>query len=808
MSTINGMLKEFKHVFFNWFNRFCKALLALSRFKKIAMLSLVLFAIVFYFSLPTPLFKTSYSTVIEDVKGNILTAAIASDGQWRFPAATAVPAKFKTCLLQFEDEYFYQHPGVNPVAIVRALWQNTTKRKRISGGSTLTMQTIRIAGKGRRRNVWHKCIEILLALRLEMRYSKEEILQLYVAHAPFGGNVVGLEAASWRYFGRSPDKLSWAEAAMLAVLPNSPALIYPGKNQVKLFAKRNRLLLKLKNKGIIDGLTYRLAILERVPEAPFPLPNMAPHLFLRAVKDGLQGNRIRTSLAISLQHRATEVLNRYHLMLKANGVFNGCAIIIDVKTGKVLAYIGNTNVKEKEHGGEVDIIASQRSYGSLMKPFLYAFALDEGKIAPHSLLPDYPIVFDGYAPQNFSGSFEGVVPAGNALTQSLNIPFVKLLQEYGIEIYHYKLHGIGCQSITKPAGHYGLSIILGGAESTLWEMTGIYAGMARTLNNFKLYHGKYRHADFLAPTYLAHPLKQDTVYSQVPLMSAGALWHTFKAMADVNRSDLESNWKSFATSNKISWKTGTSFGFRDAWSIGVTPEYAIGVWLGNADGEGRAGLQGITTASPIMFELFGLVHPSSSWFLEPEWDLRDALICKQSGYRASEFCDEKETVRIPKGSLKAATCKYHKAIHFDKTGTLRVNSNCESVFEMQIKNHFVLPPIMEWYFKKHHTNYQVLPAFKTGCDAQAGQQNMQFIYPRSLTKIFVPREIDGEMGKTVFELAHRKSATKVFWHLDGVYLGYTKNIHQMPLAPLEGKHHLSVVDENGESLDIGFEMVN
>ena len=795
---IDFVEQHFKSVF-NW-------LIALSVFKK-TFFALSLIALVeFYFALPTVLFSSPYSTIIEDKNGHLLSATIANDGQWRFPESKKVPQKFKQCILLFEDEYFYYHPGVNPLSIGRAIWQNTSRRKRISGGSTLTMQTIRISGKSKRRNIFQKSIEIIKALRLELRCSKDEILKMYVSHAPFGGNVVGLEAASWRYFGRSSEKLSWSESATLAVLPNSPSLIYPGKNALKLVKKRNRLLFKLKNKGIIDNLTYQLAILESIPGAPFSLQNITPHLYLRITNDGLSGQKIKTSLDIYIQKRAEAVINRYHNALKTNGVYNACTIIIDVKKGKVLSYIGNTNVKEKEHGGEVDIIDAKRSYGSLLKPMLYSFAIDDSKIAPQMLLPDYPMIFDGYEPQNFFGTFDGIVPANEALTRSLNIPFVKLLQDYGIERFHYKLHSVGFKSIDKPASHYGLSIILGGAESTLWEMTSVYASMARVLTNFKVFNGKYLHSDFDAPSYLFHSPVKDTVYSSTPIISAGALWYTMKAMLDVNRPDLENNWKGFATANKISWKTGTSVGCRDAWSIGVTPEYAIGVWVGNADGEGRAGLQGITTSSPIMFELFGIVN-NKSWFSEPEWSLKEGTICKESGFLAGQYCDNKMVIRVPKSTLKSKVCKYHKTVNFDKTGKFRVNSICESVFDMKIKNCFVLPPIVEWYYHKHHPDYQTLPVFKSGCESQSDAHNMQFIYPRSFSKIFIPREIDGQKGKAVFELAHRKSSIKVYWHLDGVYIGYTKNIHQMPLAPPNGKHQLSVVDENGEMLDMQFEVI-
>jgi penicillin-binding protein 1C len=765
---------------------------------------LLIGVLIVYFSLPRPLFKDTYSTLLVDRNQVLLNATIAKDGQWRFPTSTQLSYQFEQCLLHFEDEYYYQHMGVNPISMVRALYKNVKNNKVTSGGSTITMQTIRLALHSKKRSLLQKLLEIYLALRLECGYSKKEILNMYASHAPFGSNVVGLEAASWRYYGRSPEKLSWAENATLAVLPNSPSLIYPGKNSIKLLRKRNSLLKKLFTKKIIDSTTYRLALLEQLPQAPYPLPNKAPHLYLRAMKDGHQGKKNITSIDGYIQERTATIIERYYKALKANGVHNACAMIVDVKTNKVIAYIGNTKNKDIEHGGYVDIIDAKRSYGSLLKPFLYNLALDNGLITPNMFLNDYPMVFKGYEPQNFHSTYEGVVPASKALSRSLNIPFVKLLQDFGTEKFHYKLKQLGCYSIAKPASHYGLSIILGGGESTMWELCSMYAGMSRTLQNYNAYGSRYCYDDFLTPSYFLFQEEKEKQYHTQGYLSASSIWYTLNALADNNRPDLESNWKQYTSEHKIAWKTGTSFGSRDAWSIGVTADYAIAVWVGNADGEGRPGLQGITTAAPIMFELFGLFD-QHRWFEKPQYGFKSATVCQESGMVASSYCSNTITMDLPSNAVKSMACKYHMPINFDRTGMYRVNSDCESVYDMQIKNCFVLPPIVEWYYVKHHANYKMLPPFKEGCANNNNSHNMQFIYPRNHAKVFIPIELDGEKGNVVFELAHRKKEVKVYWHLDNQYIGYTVQLHQLALAPSDGMHVLSVVDELGEHVEIKFE---
>ena len=751
----------------------------------------------FYFCLPTPLFKTPTSTVLEGNQGKLLAAKIADDGQWRFPESDSIPDKFIKSITYFEDEYFYYHPGFNPISIFRAFKQNIAVGKVVSGASTISMQTIRLSRRGQPRNVFEKIIEIFQAMRMEISYSKNEILNLYASHAPFGGNVVGLEAASWRYFGRKPSQLSWGEISTLAVLPNAPSLIYPGKNQIKLKLKRDRLLDKLNQKGVIDKETCDLAKSESLPQKPHAIPQITPHLLNRAIKEGNKGKRIISTIDYTLQQKVNKIVNNYHSVLSQNEIHNIAVLILDVEKGTVLSYVGNTNCNHENSGKDVDIITSPRSTGSILKPFLYAFMLQDGVILPNTLISDIPTQIAGFSPKNFTKSYDGAVPASEALAKSLNIPAVKMLQDYNIEKFYANLKKLNLHTINQPASHYGLSIILGGAEATLWDLSNAYMGMSQTLNDTDI----FAFAEFVKG-------KNDDIKkiaNKNSPFSSGALWSTFEALTTLNRPLQEVGWQEFQSSQKIAWKTGTSFGHRDAWSIGITPKHVVGVWVGNADGEGRPGLTGTSVAAPILFKIFKYL-PYKTWFQKPEWDLTNATVCKQSGYLASEICDETEEISISKNGLNTVICPFHVIVKLDSEKRFRVNSKCYPVSEMKLKPWFVLPPIQEWYFKRRNPFYKVLPPFQKGCNQEIFK-NMDVIYPKNLTKIFIPTELNGLKGKAVFEIAHRNAEATIFWHLDNSYIGKTKTIHRKEINPSAGTHKMTLVDDQGEALSFNFEIM-
>ena len=764
----------------------------LSITRKVIFILITILVIAYIFCLPRQLFHVPYSTVVTDRNGELLGARIASDGQWRFPPRNTTPEKIKQCLITFEDRHFYHHWGVNPVSISRAAYQNLKNKRIVSGGSTLTMQTIRLA-RNKSRTFGEKFIEMILATRLEFRASKEKILSMYVSHAPFGGNVVGLDAAAWRYFGHSAEELSWAEAAMLAVLPNAPAMIHLSKSRQSLLNKRNRLLKQLYGRKIIDSSTYELAISEPLPDEPHPLPQIAPHLVSRFYQER-NGKYSVSTIDRGIQTQIENAAERWSNEFNRSDIRNLAILVIDIQTNQVVAYCGNVNFKRKQSGNQVDVIQAPRSTGSILKPFLYYAMLQEGSLLPHTLLPDIPININGFTPQNFSLQFEGAVPASEALARSLNIPAVTMLQKYGAPKFHTFLRQIGLKTINRPASHYGLSLILGGAEATLWDVTNTYAYMGRSLLQLPQTECSLLLSD-------SENSEAVTSAKTTDIFQPGAVWQTFNALTEVNRPE-EIDWKSIPSMHPIAWKTGTSHGFRDAWAVGVTPHYAIGVWVGNATGEGKPGLVGARTAGPVLFDIFSLLPPTQ-WFKRPGNVFVKTEVCRKSGHLKGRFCEETDTLLILPAGLKTEACPYHHLVTLSADETHRIYENCANLEPTIQKSWFTLPPVWEWYYKQHHPEYSPLPPFKPGCGEDA-LQPMQFIYPPMNARIVLPKQMDGSPGYMTAELAHGNPATTIFWHLDNTYLTQTQDFHKISLQPTPGKHSLTAVDSAGNTVTTTF----
>ena len=758
----------------------------LSVTKKVILCILAFLVTGYIFCLPRHLFHVPYSTVVTDRNEELLGARIASDGQWRFPPRNTTPEKIKECLITFEDKHFYHHWGVNPFAIGRAFYQNVKNKRIVSGGSTLTMQTIRLA-RNESRTFREKLIEMIWATRLEFRASKEEILSMYISHAPFGGNVVGLDAAAWRYFGHSADDLSWAESAMLAVLPNAPAMIHLSKGRKTLLDKRNRLLKQLLEKKTIDSSTYELAISEPLPDEPHPLPQIAPYLVSRFYQER-NGEYSRSTINKGIQTQVEDLAERWSNEFGRSDIRNLAILVIDIPSNQVVAYCGNVHFDRKQGGNQVDVIQAPRSTGSILKPFLYYAMLQEGSLLPDMLLPDVPVNINGFTPQNFSMQFEGAVPASEALARSLNIPAVTMLQRYGVPKFHSFLQQIGLKTINRSSSHYGLSLILGGAEATLWDVTNAYAMMGRSLLQLP-----QRSCSLLLPT--------SRITESTDPFQPGAVWQTFDALKEVNRPE-EIDWKSIPSMQTIAWKTGTSYGFRDAWAVGVTPRYAVGVWVGNATGEGKPGLVGAQTAGPVLFDIFNLL-PSSSWFTRPAGIFVEAEVCRKSGHLKGRFCDETDTLLVLPAGLRTEACPYHHLVTLSADESQRIYENCANTEPTLQKSWFTLPPVWEWYYKQHHPEYKPLPPFKAGCGEDTFQP-MQFIYPPMNARIKLPKQLDGSKGFLTVELAHNNPNATVFWHLDETYQAQTQDFHKISLQPAAGKHSLTAVDGEGNTISTTF----
>lgn len=758
----------------------------LSVTQKVILCILAFWVTGYIFCLPRHLFHVPYSTVVTDRNEELLGARIASDGQWRFPPRNTTPEKIKECLITFEDKHFYHHWGVNPFAIGRAFYQNVKNKRIVSGGSTLTMQTIRLA-RNESRTFREKLIEMIWATRLEFRASKEEILSMYISHAPFGGNVVGLDAAAWRYFGHSADDLSWAESAMLAVLPNAPAMIHLSKGRKTLLDKRNRLLKQLLEKKTIDSSTYELAISEPLPDEPHALPHIAPYLVSRFYQER-NGEYSRSTINKGIQTQVEDLAERWSNEFGRSDIRNLAILVIDIPSNQVVAYCGNVHFDRKQGGNQVDVIQAPRSTGSILKPFLYYAMLQEGSLLPDMLLPDVPVNINGFTPQNFSMQFEGAVPASEALARSLNIPAVTMLQRYGVPKFHSFLQQIGLKTINRSSSHYGLSLILGGAEATLWDVTNAYAMMGRSLLQLP-----QRSCSLLLPT--------SRITESTDPFQPGAVWQTFDALKEVNRPE-EIDWKSIPSMQTIAWKTGTSYGFRDAWAVGVTPRYAVGVWVGNATGEGKPGLVGAQTAGPVLFDIFNLL-PSSSWFTRPAGIFVEAEVCRKSGHLKGRFCDETDTLLVLPAGLRTEACPYHHLVTLSANESQRIYENCANTEPTLQKSWFTLPPVWEWYYKQHHPEYKPLPPFKAGCGEDTFQP-MQFIYPPMNARIKLPKQLDGSKGFLTVELAHSNPNATIFWHLDETYQAQTQDFHKISLQPAAGKHSLTAVDGEGNTISTTF----
>jgi penicillin-binding protein 1C len=752
---------------------------------------MLLFGAALFLTVPVPRFEASHSHVVLDREGRLLGASIARDDQWRFPEAALVPERYALAVQHFEDRRFSYHPGVDPLALLRALHQNLSQGRVVSGASTLTMQVVRLSRGNPPRTLPEKLLEMALAVRLELALSKDEILALYASHAPFGGNTVGLEAAAFRYFGRPPAELSWGEAATLAVLPNAPALVHPGRHRDALRDKRDRLLLSMAAAGYLTEQDAALAMAEPLPEAPVPVPQRVPHLLGKA--RGL----VHSTLDASLQARATEAVVQHSQRLAATGIHNAAAVILDVETGEVLAWVGNVppSGPDDPHQSHVDVVTSRRSTGSTLKPLLYLAELQDGLLLPHELVPDHPTRFGGYAPENSDRRYDGAVTAAEALARSRNVPAVWMLKQYGIDRFHAWLGRMGMSTLDRPASDYGLTLVLGGAEGTLLELVSMYRHMAFSVN----------HADEpalgMVPT---HWQGQPAAVPPREELDPGAAWLTLQALLEVNRPGVHGAWRSFGGSRRVAWKTGTSFGFRDGWAIGVTPEVAIGVWVGNASGEGRPDLTGYQAAAPLLFELFDLMPPSG-WFPEPEDALVQVEVCAHSGMRAGPDCAETRWEKVPRHGALGPGCAYCELVHCDEGCAHRVDATCAQPEELHPTPWFVLPPSIEQYWVHRHPEHRSLPPLREGCEGSgAASEALALLSPRPGAEVYVPIELDGKRGRVVFEAAHRDPRERVFWHLDGRYVGETRDVHQMALAPPPGEHQLVVLDPSGARVERRF----
>lgn len=756
----------------------------ISKHKKIAtaggILAVVL-ALVYFAPIKELKTKPVCSYALYDKMGRLLGAKVAADGQWRFEKG-AVPSNFEKAIITFEDKRFYHHLGIDPFSIARAIVLNTKNKRIVSGGSTLTMQTVRLLEKNPPRTIRQKMREAAVSLIIEIRWSKKRILETYCANAPFGGNVVGLEAASWRYFGRPPESLSWAECATLAVLPNQPSLVYPGANSEILLAKRDRLLKKLYEKKYIDLKEYELALLEPLPKKPYNLPQITPH-YLELLKKNASPSQTKfyTDIDSSLQKNVTRILEDWSSLLYKRGINNAAALVIETKTGNVLAYCANTGFVRNKYTRDVDLIQSPRSSGSLLKPFLFAAMLDSGQLLPEQLVVDIPTRIGNYHPDNNVPQYKGALPASEALSRSLNIPAIRELREYGVNAFLSYLQKCGFTTLNRGADFYGLPLILGGGEVTLWESTFAYAAMMNKAAGCKTNFPARR----------------------------GAAYLTLDALVKGTRPAEEANWQIFANSKKIAWKTGTSSGNRDTWAIGTTPEYTVGIWIGNAEGYGVADLKSVSTSAPVLFDIFSAL-PTTTWPETPWRDMTEETVCAKSGYMAGPYCAETKKIWRAKNAPISKACPYCKLVSFTPDGKYQASAeDLTGIYTGQMplmQKWFVLPTNIEYWYKKANIGYRSLPDFVPWHKGSSANE-ISILFPEEGSHLIIPIDLNGKKGMMVMQATARSLENELFWDLDGEFLGATTTIHQMGAAPSVGKHKLTITDKNGNRKTRIFEII-
>ena len=750
---------------------------------------LVLLFAAWWNCLPAPLFETPYSTVLNDRNGRLLGARIAADEQWRFPPSDSVPAKFVSAIVAFEDQRFWEHPGLDWRAVGRAARQNFEAGRVVSGASTITMQVIRLAGGNPPRTWSRKLIEMVQATRLEWSFDKEEILGMYCAHAPFGGNIVGLEAAGWRYYGIPPRQLSWGEAAALAVLPNAPSTVLPGRNEAAFQDKRNRLLDRLLESGEIDSVIWRLSKAEPMPGRPLTLPQRAPHA-LDWQCNALPATRRESTLDEALQARVQGVVDGHVDTWKGNLVHNAAALVVELQTGEIRAYAGNTSAIEVEGAG-YDMLRESRSTGSILKPFLYAAAIEEGLVTPQAILEDVPTRIGEFAPRNFDRIHRGAPTVRDALVKSLNVPAVRLLRDHGVEKFHGRLREMGLRDLHHNAAHYGLSLVLGGAEISPLQIAEAYSVFFDPL----MIDGVPPLRDvFGRPISRERPRGFDALTAhQVADM-----------MAAVNRPP---EWQQWQLRRNVHWKTGTSYGHRDAWAVGSDGQWLVVVWAGNASQEGRPGLIGVECSAPLFFQVLSQLPFKGSGFPDGDGLLEGTRVelCAATGYAKGPFCGEGTSAKA--GPFVPRACPYCQTLQLDAEGA-RVHAGCAPDFSDS--SWVVLPPAMQWYDRMSGGRFAPLPPWSVSCSEPGitgDDGQIQWVYPEGFDVVKRPRDLDGSLQGIVLEVAHVRPEARLFWHDNGVYLGETQGRHVRQVLFAPGRHDLSVVDELGATQSAAIQVV-
>lgn len=725
-----------------------------------------------------------YATQVCDKNGNVLHVFLSDDQKWRLYAdISEITPLLKKTLIHKEDQYFYYHPGINPFSMMRAAFRNSITGRRTSGASTITMQVVRLL-EPQKRTYLNKLTESFRAVQLEMHYSKNEILQLYLNLVPYGGNIEGIKAASLLYFGKSPKLLSLSEITALTIVPNRPSSLRPGTRNEALVSARNLWLKRFEKENLFDKNAIEDAIAEPLFIKRLSAPRQIPHLALRLKKDFPNHPVIISNVRMQAQKQIEEQVKNYINRLMSMHIHNASVLVINNKTMEVEAYVGSADFENAFDGGQVDGIRAVRSPGSTLKPLLYATAFDKGLLTPKTMLNDVPTNFNGYEPENFDQHFNGQVTMEFALANSLNIPAVKVLKEISTPVLIDKLKKADFQTIKKQSRDLGLSLILGGCGVTLEELTRLFA----TFSN----QGEFKALRYTSQTVSSKPGE--------PLLSEDAAFLINEILTQVTRPDLPNNFASTFRLPKIAWKTGTSYGKRDAWSIGYNQKYTIGVWVGNFSGEGVAELSGANTATPLLFSIFNALdyNAAKSWYkMPPNVSLRK--VCAASGDIPSEFCAHQITDYFIMGVSPYRKCQHLRYVFTDPAGKISYCSDClpENGYVKTTYPNF--SPELIAYYESKKIPYRKLPPHNAACERVFREGAPYITSPNQNSEYYIqsaePQQIQLSCQTSI-------DVHEVFWYVNDKLVKRTAPHEPVFISPPVGRVKISCSDDKGRNSDI------
>jgi len=738
-----------------------------------------LILLIFLSLLFPPQTESDDSRILFDSQGELLRVWLNKNEQYKFPESEKISEKYKAAVLYFEDKRFNRHFGIDPVAVVRAVKQNVQAGKIESGASTITMQIARLKNPSK-RTFFAKLREAHTALRMEFWKSKDEIFAEYASIAPMGGNVVGAETACWRFFGHGSAEITWAQAALLALLPNRPSALNLEKEREKLLERRNELLKSLAKAGRINTETLNSALQEPLPKMNANWRFKTPHYAEAVISLFPNLTVMHGTIDGKIQERLERIARNYGQKMREHSNINISILMTETKTGKIKGYLGSLEYYDSLSKGMIDGVRALRSTGSILKPFLYALAIERGPYTPESLIEDIPTWFRGFSPQNADKNFSGILPLKEALIRSLNVPAVRLLADYGIEDFHFWLKNAGLGGLFRAPEDYGLSLVLGGGEASLQELVPLYSML---MNDGRRVDLKW--------------IEDSVSQKNEQLLQEITAYHIREILNSVKGPDAI----------PVAWKTGTSYGSRDAWAIGVNEQWTIGVWVGNFAGGSVANLSGSSAAAPLLFSLFNNLSDNKKelWRGLPKYaDFENIEICELSGYKAKHICPHKKNIELPINRMRNQTCSFHKEIIVSKNSGFEVCSLCWNAEDTlhAVKEHYT--PAVRNELRKTGREPEAETLHNPRCPAKKEEIQFSIIYPENGARLFLPGSDALNAMGFIAIAAHKQREAELQWFLNGAFLGSTKGEHKMAVTVGSGEHRIGIQDSLGTYLETRF----